>query len=152
MEILLASVASATTATSRTRIASISGNGAPPLYRGASGEPLDHDLGDLREAVQLGEEPSHLLARHVAPELIQIVDVEGNDVPVGGSRARAEQTRHPVIPPTSYRRELAHRRRVGLQYPALVDLRGNTFLEVYQHDHRRHTRPPSTARWRPRPR
>src|SRR5918998_3361276 len=98
MEILLASVASTTTATSRTRIASISGNGAPPLYRGASGEPLGHDLGDLREVVQLGEEPSHLLARHVPPELLHVFDVEGDDVPVEGTSARAKQTRHPVIP------------------------------------------------------
>src|SRR5215203_5459818 len=141
MLILLASVASAATAVSRIRIASISGNAHILLLPGEahrSGEPFGHDLGDVGQMVQLREEPLHLLASHVAPELVHIFDVEGHDVLVGRSRVRAEQAAHPVIPPVVDRWEVLHGRRVGVEDPALVDLRVNAILEVDQYYHRRH--------------
>src|SRR5829696_590658 len=141
MLILLASVASAATAVSRIRIASISGNAHILLLPGEahrSGEPFGHDLGDVGQMVQLREEPLHLLASHVAPELVHIFDVEGHDILVGRSRVRAEQAAHPVIPPVVDRREVLHGRRVGVEDPALVVLRVNTILEVDQYYHRRH--------------
>ena len=84
----------------------------------------------------------HLLALHVAPELLQVSHFEGHDVPVGRRGVRAEQAAHPVVPPVLDRGVVLHRRGVGLEDPALVVLGANAVLEVDQHDHRRHAQTP----------
>src|SRR5918998_803830 len=106
-----------------------------------SGEPLGHDLGDVSQVVQLREKPLHSLARHVPAELVQISNIERHDVPVGRGGVRAEEAGSPVIPPVFDRRELPYRRGVRLKHPTLVVLGIHPFLEVDQHDHRRHAGP-----------
>ena len=73
----------------------------------------------------------HLLACHVLPETLQIVDLEGHDVLVRRGDIRAEQAANPMISPVFDRGEGLRCRVLGLQDPALVLLRAHALLEVY---------------------